>query len=483
MLFCATRSLVTNNTIVSFERTALGAINMVDDFPIRTKDGAKGDFERTRVVGNSIQTLGGAGYIRLAIGCGPTCWSPWQPTHRLNTGGVVRANALGPGTFGYGIAVSGCERWVAQGNFVVPGARFEGDTAKCVTNAPPTPFLVAWREKEQDKRLAVECDLQPEFKQGTASYLIGIEPGLSERLLFEAGQLALDWTTTDCVRLRGGASWRLGPRGQLELSDGGAALWSSPLPAGESPRQPVDPKLSFVGGRLKIQDGERTLWDPTSYLPPSVQLDDPRAQGHPTLLLSSLAPFLVLRDASQNVVFSSHYAYDRGAGWHMACEDWIAIAPPALRGGRQGPPPVPPKPSSHGFRGFMRDMAQGLEGVQSQSQPPRQDAPTYLFISAQTSQVILHSGPSPTEPGTHVHWCAPPHPSTARQNTWLNFQGDGNLVLYAQNEQQGVHARWASGTNGPPERIGQTLVLKGVADHGGPRLEIFMPSGERFWSS
>lgn len=84
-----------------------------------------------------------SGYINLAIGIGPTCWSPWVESHGKNYGGRVENNTLGPGKIGYGIGISGAKDWTVHGNRIEFGTNFTGSTATPGFNSsPPTAFLV-----------------------------------------------------------------------------------------------------------------------------------------------------------------------------------------------------------------------------------------------------------------------------------------------------------------------------------------------------
>lgn len=373
----ASRSLtcaqITNNTIIARSRDLLGGINMrvlasqlrfklaltlfdrVDDFPFDR------DYSNTRVVANTIRTEGA--YIKLAIGyvvplflpsryqlprsCGPTCWSPWNPSHKINFGGSASHNILGPGTMGYGIALSGTKDWTALGNVVLPGTSFSGNTAKTPLNAPPMPFLIEW----SDRARTVDCEVQQEFVEGEANWLIGIESGVGEKLRYEGGQLSLGGGE-EAPKVAGGA-WEIN-EGRFCLKEegaGGRIVWAS----GAATKAMA---LRFArDGRLALttKNGE-VIWDPTAYLRPFLETMStlqplkpsarPDLEQHPSLMLSCMAPFLSLSDSAGNVQFSASYDYAAGE-WALLAGQWIAIAPLSLRGSTfLSPPPIPSRPFS-----------------------------------------------------------------------------------------------------------------------------------------
>ncbi|GAA5864028.1 hypothetical protein JCM1840_000673 [Sporobolomyces johnsonii] len=547
VLFCAPGTVCTNNTIIARERNLLGAINTVDEFPFER------NFEQTRVIGNKISTEGA--YIRLGIGCGTTCWSPWGKNHGLNYGGFVLHNYFGPGQFGYGIALSGTKRFTVLGNSILPGTRFAGSTHRFAPNAisaPPTAFVRQWR----DRGRVVECDVQGDFVEGEVQWLIGIEPEVGDKLEYEAGQISMNASGRSRagqggIALRTGR-WEVGKRGELLLRKVGGGkgldrfgmgaygegqvLWTS----GSGGHSVEEPQLDFhLDGTLALRSrggkGD-TLWNPTAYLapflsslpqppsPPNPSEPTPAEQwlSYPKLILQAKKPYLQLKNHEGNVLYSTSYDWSSQDGWAMHAGQWLAIAPPGLRGyeepseqessngNRGGPPPVPVRPEHHGgggghFGRFVRDISSSLQqhGVDlpsslsqsfstpsSQSPapliPPRPDsssnqslAPTFLFLSPHTSQLILHSSPSgPTSPQPeHIHWAVPAQPlSPPAADAWISFQGDGNLVMYA-----GGGVPWASGTNG--DRGAERLRLKAVGEGGGPALELHDREGKVVFTS
>ncbi|KAK4054094.1 hypothetical protein OIV83_001119 [Microbotryomycetes sp. JL201] len=415
VVFCAPGTTVTNNTIIAKTRDLLGAINMVDDFPFAQ------DFTNTRVTGNVIKTEGDA-FIRLGIGCGPTCWSPWQPGHTLNFGGYVLDNYIGPGNLAYGIALSGVRNFTVQGNAVVPGTQFTGNMDKVLWNAPPMPFLRQWA----DRNRVQDCEVQSDFVEGEASYLIGADPGFGERIIFNGGQLKMDVSGKTVsgdggVKLKG-ARWEVSRRGELLLREikedvlrapmgTGKVLWSS----GGQDQDVEHPILRFdAQGGLSIKsnggDGQ-VLWDATSYLRPFLDKissqaplrpkpeKEPNWPGHPSAIFANKAPFLEIKSSDDDLLYSTSYEYGPNDNWSLHSGHWIAIAPQALRGfvphnqgvaslsldefitpggrplGEQQPPvdpeqhhfaQPPPPPQQHQHRGhglssFVRDLGSSLQ--------------------------------------------------------------------------------------------------------------------------
>lgn len=365
---------------------------------------------------------------------------------------------------GYGVALSGAKDWTALGNVILPGTSFIGNTALAPLNAPPMPFLIEWK----DRARTVDCEVQEEFVEGTASWLIGVESGVGEELRYEGGQLHLG-EGQEGPQVAGGV-WGIS-EGRFCLKEdgaGGRVVWASGAGTKEATR------LGFARhGRLALATKEEApLWDPTAYLrsfletmstlksltpsPPS------ELEQHPSLTLSCKAPFLSLRDGAGNVLFSTSYEYEKGH-LNLLGGQWIAIAPLSLRGSTSlGLPPIPSRPT------FSQS---------SLPSPPRLPLqPTFLFLNPLTAQLTLHSSPSPSHPlPSHTHWSSPP--SAARvEGTWMSFQGDGNLVVYAK-EGERVWVPWANGSMGS-----ERMVLRGVGEEGGPAVEVF-GEGRKVWSS
>ncbi|GAA5936438.1 uncharacterized protein JCM15063_001886 [Sporobolomyces koalae] len=561
VLFCAPGSVVTRNTIIARERNLLGAINMVDDFPFDR------NFEGTKVIGNSIKTEGA--FIRLAIGCGPTCWSPWGPGHTLNYGGAVLDNYLGPGQFGYGIALSGARQFKVHGNRVMSDTRFAGSTHRfypATVNAPPTAFLRQWC----DRGRVQGCDYQDDFVEGEVQWLIGIEPEVGDKLEYEAGQVRMDVhghsrAGEGGLALKGGR-WEVTEQGELILRrvdqgqqldrfgmgqyGRGTVMWTS---GGGTPVR--DPILEFrKDGALTLRadrgNGE-TLWDPVSYLsdflpapPPVPEPSEPTPPetwiSRAKLILQAKKPYLQVKNHQGNLLFSSSYDWTNQDNWGMIAGQWLAIAPAEIRGyeepgsehghqapagGGPSPPQVPARPEQqhdehhHGGSGgrfgrFVKDVSASLQerGIDMPAFvqqsfpnytsphndqhehpdqpggpppiPPRpgsrpRSAATFLYLSPDTCQLILHSSPAgPTRPDPeHTHWKVPAEPvNPVPKDAWLSFQGDGNVVMYA-----GGGVPWASMTNG--DRCADRLVLKANGEEGGPAFELRAKDGSIVFTS
>ncbi|GAA6059041.1 hypothetical protein JCM10212_001266 [Sporobolomyces blumeae] len=468
VVFCAPGTTVTQNTIIARERHLLGAINLVDDFPFDR------NFEGTRVIGNHIKTEGA--FIRLAIGCGPTCWSPWGPGHTLNYGASVFDNYIGPGQFGYGIAVSGARDFRVVGNVIHPsGTRFAGSTHRFppgAINAPPTAFLKQWCDRGRIQG----CELQDEFVEGEAQWLIGIEPEVGDKLEYEAGQVRLDSRGMSLAGEGGialkGARWEVTERGELVLRHVGPCQHVDRFGFGEYGRGKIvwtsgetgvpdehvhDPLLEFRrDGCLTLRSNGgtgQTIWDPVSYLstflpaPPHVpEPSEPTGPEHwisrAKLVLQSKKPFLQIKNHEGNLVYSSSYEWSNQDGWGMRTGQWIAIAPADLRGYEvdtdeqsvaaphspglgAGAPPVARRPGGAGgrFSRFVNDVSASLQerGVNVPSFV-QQSFPNH---STPASPPQGNPPPIPPRPGSR-----PPPSGTSATFLYLS-PATGQLILHS----------------------------------------------------
>lgn len=110
VIFGASGSTVTNNTIIAKNRTLLGGINMVD----YGDNGVHSDYSKTTVEGNTI-TADGA-LIKIALAMGPAVWNWCHHSEDRNRGGTVKDNVLEGSHMGYGFVVDGVENWTVTGN-------------------------------------------------------------------------------------------------------------------------------------------------------------------------------------------------------------------------------------------------------------------------------------------------------------------------------------------------------------------------------
>lgn len=270
------------------------------------------------------------------------------------------------------------------------------------------PFL----KQYQVSGRTLDCVVQDEFVEGEASWLIGIERGLSEKLRFEGGQLSM--RSREEVRLQGGA-WTLrdgmfrciGDDGKVMVSLGGGSKGD-------------ETSLVFSKeGRLTITSSNgSTLWDATPslpYLPPS------SPTSHASIELRMTEPFLTLFSADSNIIFATSYV-GHPDSWGLFDSHYISMPaslPPTVARKEGGPPPIPPR--------------------------PHETLTTHLYLSP-SAQLSLHTSTHPQSPdANHTIWSTPAIPSSIE--SWLAFQRDGNLVIYYREATAGeVKVAWASGS-------------------------------------
>ncbi|GAA5876616.1 hypothetical protein JCM16303_003600 [Sporobolomyces ruberrimus] len=494
VLFCAPGSIVTRNTIIARERNLLGAINMVDDFPFDR------NFEGTKVIGNSIKTEGA--FIRLAIGCGPTCWSPWGPGHTLNYGGAVLDNYLGPGQFGYGIALSGARDFKVLGNRLLPSTRFAGSTHRfypATINAPPTAFLRQW----SDRGRVQGCEYQEEFVEGEVQWLIGIEPEVGDKLEYEAGQVRLDskgfsgagegglalrdgrWEVTDkgeLVLRRVDKSQHLDKFGMGQYGQG-RILWTSGGGGGGGGSHHVrDPVLEFrKDGALTLRtesgNGD-TLWDPVSYLssflPPPPHVPEPSEPAPPEawiprakLVLQAKQPYLQIKNHQGNLVFSSSYEWTNQDAWGMVAGQWLAIAPRGIRGFEEDSssvceaPQVPARPEHQHEGGSGGKFGRFVKDVSSSLQQHGIDMPSFVQQSFPNYSTPQGGPPAiPPRPGSGgAPSSRPPGSPSPNSATFLYFSHETcQLILHSSpggpTSPDPHHVHWAVPQNpvSPPPK-------------------------------
>ena len=93
VIFGATGSTVSGNTIQVYNRQLLGGINMVDWAPF------SGSFSGVTVSGNTIHSA--ANFIKVGIAMGGMTWGVDNRTDARTYGGTVTGNTFTSGTYGY----------------------------------------------------------------------------------------------------------------------------------------------------------------------------------------------------------------------------------------------------------------------------------------------------------------------------------------------------------------------------------------------
>ncbi|EGG02858.1 uncharacterized protein MELLADRAFT_90664 [Melampsora larici-populina 98AG31] len=436
VLFCAPGTICTGNTIIARTQNLLGAINMVDAGPYEM------DYTDTRVFGNIIKSEGA--HIKLGIGIGPLAWAPGS--EQRNFGGQVHDNIFGPGCFGYAIGISGAKLFSVQGNRIAAGTEFRGDMT-CMPeplNAPPMAFLA-----NSNPDLVFDCDLQPDFKRGRASWLIGIEDGPIRKLRYDPEQLHLHSNSPKHSQI-------VFDKITLKLQDDGllvvmcnatrSILWNS----GRSGAVGGANLTLSADGKLTIRENGsgRLIWDPTDYLDGKVEM------GKASLTIADQSPFLVLWTGDNCVAWASEYVFQKGS-FELVAGQYVCIPPHQPSG--FGPPPIPPRPQ--------------VGDSQPPIIPPRPSQPTYLYLDPDTSNLVLHQGRVPKEPHGSVIWASEFFAKFDRQvksmdrvgcQTRCCFQGgDGNLVIYGNPNDSKPEERtalWASGTDSHWIRLDQHLL-------------------------
>ena len=338
-------------------------------------------------------------------------------------------------------------------NVVLPGTDFCGSTEKIGNCAPPTAFLIQRNRTEN-------CQIQDEFVEGVASWLIGVEPELGSSLTFRGGQLGMDYLGSGHCG-DGGISLKrarvlLDRGGILSIREDrssaeGKAIWSS---GNARAKDDYHPSIAFTtGGELAIKSSQgATLWCPTDYLQPfldnlhSLDSTSPDDEASPSVTIASLPPYLTVKDAKGNMLYSTQYEFSKG--FSMTGGNWIAIAPVVDRGVQDGTCPAPARTERpHQVSSFLKNIASNVTDKFNDLSlappiPPRMPAtssarrdqprhpPTFLLLNPATAQLILHSSSSPAHPTPeHIHWVSSPVVEGC-EVLFLSFQGDGNLVLW-----------------------------------------------------
>ncbi|EJU02545.1 hypothetical protein DACRYDRAFT_106616 [Dacryopinax primogenitus] len=447
VVFQATGTLVTSNTIVCYSRLLLGGINMVDHAP------GKGDYSHTRVVHNTILTAGG--YIVTAIAQGPTAWGagPGEPSEdKLNRNAIVARNLIhyqdrgrGKGAIGYGFAVSADVRgWTCVENVSDPGVVYSGDMSDGDwglggMSLAPGPFV---RSAGPVEKLGV---LQEEFVPGLLRGLLAVKPGRSPVLRLFPRQLslrpgekvqlkhwALEFRLDGDVQVRnegGEIAWSAGLGGTikghektavLELSANGH-LWILPFPASPTPLLTLTPLLPDTG------------------LPGCT----PQAESLPSLQLSDTTPHLQLLTPSGGILLSSCYEVP----WNTQFPVDTPVCQPSVN-------------AESTLVAVLSPLGQ------------------YMILSSRRGRVVELPIKWPLEMGRwYILWQTRNAPLPQFTEGTLAFQGDGNLVLYA-----GGKALWNTATYGPPEKQARWMKW-GDGGAGRPYLELVNEARERVWST
>ncbi len=168
VIFGAPGSLIQGNSIVASSRVLLGGINLVDVAPVG------GNYSGTRVLNNTIDARGA--FIKVGVAMGASVWT-CSPS--VVYGATVQGNTLRGLHFGFGYAVNGVSGFTVSGNS--DQARHIGSTrAGCGgPTSQPAGFQV---------QAAISSDLQPEFRPGALTYVLGVsEPPILAVLKPTAG--------------------------------------------------------------------------------------------------------------------------------------------------------------------------------------------------------------------------------------------------------------------------------------------------------
>ncbi|GAA5987417.1 hypothetical protein JCM11641_002284 [Rhodosporidiobolus odoratus] len=168
VIFGATGSTVSGNTIIAQTRRPLGGINLVDWAPYA------GSFEGTVVEGNTL--IADTNMIKIGIALGGMSWGSDNRTASRTYGGTVRNNVFKSGStgyFGYAVSVAGHNNAVISGNDA-SGANFGGDPSDACIPVPMVPTSQAF---VYDQWTTPGSKLQSDFVEAPLVFLICQQPG------------------------------------------------------------------------------------------------------------------------------------------------------------------------------------------------------------------------------------------------------------------------------------------------------------------
>ncbi|KAF8505333.1 hypothetical protein BU17DRAFT_57949 [Hysterangium stoloniferum] len=427
VIFGAPGTLVISNTIISHNRLTLGAINMVDWAP------HDGNYTQTRVINNTIKTIGPSGYFKTGIGQGPSVWWTSPSPGKINSGAIVMNNLIDSqaindehGAFGYGFAVASDVRdWICVGNVSKTHVRYEGDISKSLPNpnVAPGPFVHNISQNKlilsdslaspsngqsatQDRRVILQSHFA--HGRGRISSLISISPGLPKVLSYQAGQYSLEkgqHTCLDGIAMSHDQNNMICIREHREPQQFGIVLWENGLADNHQALGQLPQKLVFSnGGKLCVVSTDvsppRILFDFMPYMP-----FDGKSDKGPSLILSNANPYLTVMTPESSLIFASSYIFSWNAGFRLG----NVVARTCFHDGSQ--------------KTLLYTLSPYCQ---------------FVILRSKVGGAFLPSLPLVWPDPTHeAHWeweiiWATPNPRTDRRDDpVMYFQGDGNLASFS----------------------------------------------------
>jgi hypothetical protein len=272
---------------------------------------------------------------------------------------------------------------VVRGNSIRSGTSFTGDMKNVSWNPAPQPF-VAFTPKGEPGG-----ELQSDFVCGHLGFLIGVEPGLSKSLRYYPGGLVLRGEQSVLLQH---ARLELQREGQLILWDArtfGRVLWTSGRPS----RHVREAEARFTGDGIletrDLQNDGAVIWT-TADLFSNGRLPTPydrTPRKDASLVISDTAPYLVCRDVSDSITFSTSYVFSKG--WSITSGQYICLSASSSGSIDVRAPPVPEhyRPKDAGR------LASLLAAVDLT--PAASPCPTWLVLDPATSALVLHASSSP----------------------------------------------------------------------------------------